>query len=118
MAIKKNETMNGQQLADLEAESAEMLTMLHEQREEENARLEVPERTFAETTKNSQSVRMLRFSPGWMAAALVIGFAVGFAMPRNNRNLLSDDSYTLAGDTLNGCSVACGDINTALLVSM
>lgn len=129
-------------LSRLEAESSEMLRLLHEQVEEENASLVLREcRPYEsaphageeqDSTSDSQrnAVRLRRsltsrrsfragrpMSPIWMAAALLVGFIIGFAMPRTaapdrERTALLADSATYCR------SIAAGDVNTALLVSL
>lgn len=102
--------MNDKDLKRMEQESAELLTLLREVRDEDNATI----RTAPCPRPNKKS---LRISPYWLVAASVLGFVLGIAMPRNNdfttkeyTTLLADTSYTI------GRSLAAGDINFALLV--
>jgi len=76
------------QLAELEASSIDLLALLREQRDEENERLAVPERTFVDDVPSSAeavapAVHMPRLrrglSPWWLVAAVMIGFVLGFA---------------------------------------
>ena len=123
--MKMNESVDERKLECLEAESADMLKMLRERRDEENALLAVPDRVFSDSDDifrplrgSGKPTRTLRLSPAWLAAALVIGFVAGFTMPHGAGKQNAERSYTLVSDTVQGCSVACGDINTTLLVSL
>lgn len=110
------------QLSQLEASSIDILAMLREQRDEENARMVVQERTFVDDIPSSAetAVRMPKLrrglSPWWLVAAVAIGFVAGFAMPRSLRSA-SESRYTLTADSLHGRSLAGGDVNMALLVT-
>lgn len=102
--------MNDNELKRIEEESTELLALLHEVRDEDNATLRI-----APCPRPSK--RSLRISPYWLVAASVLGFVLGMAVPRNNgymekeyATLLADTSYTI------GRSLAAGDINFALLV--
>lgn len=111
------------QLSQLEASSIDILAMLREQRDEENERLVVQERTFVDDVPSSAEtvVRMPKLrrglSPWWLVAAVTVGFVVGFAMPRSTRSASSASRYTLTADSLHGRSLAGGDVNMALLVT-
>ena len=103
--------MNDNELKRIEQESAELLALLHEVRDEDNAALRI-----APCPRPSKK-KSLRISPYWLVAASVLGFVLGMAVPRNNgfatpeyTTLLADTSYTI------GRSLASGDINFALLV--
>ena len=103
--------MNDNELKRIEQESAELLALLHEVREEDNAAINIAPCPRSSKKKN------LRISPYWLVAASVLGFVLGIAVPRENRysakeytTLLADTSYTI------GRSLASGDINFALLV--
>ena len=112
------------QLGELEVGSIDILALLREQRDEENVRLSVPERTFVEDVPGTDdiAVRMPKLrrglSPWWLMAAVLAGFVLGFAMPHDSSRSMTNSSYSLISDSLHGCSIACGDVNTALLVSM
>ena len=102
--------MNDNELKRIEQESAELLTLLREVRDEDNATI----RTAPCPRPNKKS---LRISPYWLVAASLLGFVLGMAIPREsgaspqeNTTLLADTSYTI------GRSLAAGDINFALLV--
>ena len=102
--------MNDNELKRIEQESAELLALLHEVREEDNAAINIA--PCPRPQKKS-----LRISPYWLVAASVLGFVLGMAIPRENTfskqeytTLLADTSYTI------GRSLAAGDINFALLV--
>jgi len=114
-----------QQLHAMEAASIDILNLLREQRDNENARIQIAERTFVEAdpveTPPSAIPQRLRphrsISPWWLAAAVAIGFVFGFAMPRASRSHADSSSYSLLADSLQGCSLAAGDVNHSLLVS-
>ena len=102
--------MNDNELKRIEQESAELLALLHEVREEDNATVRI-----APCPRPSK--KSLRISPYWLVAASVLGFVLGIAVPRENKysskeytTLLADTSYTI------GRSLAAGDVNFALLV--
>ena len=103
--------MNDNELKRIEQESAEVLTLLREVRDEDNATVRI-----APCPRPSKK-KHLRISPYWLVAASVLGFVLGIAVPRENRysakeytTLLADTSYTI------GRSLAAGDVNFALLV--
>lgn len=103
--------MNDNEQKRIEQESAELLALLHEVRDEDNATVRI-----APCPRPSKK-KSLRISPYWLVAASVLGFVLGMAVPRNNgfatpeyTTLLADTSYTI------GRSLASGDINFALLV--
>lgn len=103
--------MNDNELKRIEQESAELLALLHEVREEDNATVRI-----APCPRPSKR-RSLRISPYWLVAASVLGFMLGMAVPRDTgiaareyTTLLADTSHTL------GRSLAAGDVNFALLV--
>ena len=114
-------------LEALEAGSVDLLALLRQQRDNENAQFAVPERTFVEEPQVSEPtgqqvskpVRLPRrgMSPWWLAAAVTVGFVVGFAMP-HGADRPNETVTTLAADTLHGRSLATGDVNMALLVSL
>ena len=102
--------MNDNELKRIEQESAELLALLHEVRDEDNVSLRI-------ASCPRPSKKSLRISPYWLVAASVLGFVLGIAVPRENKysskeytTLLADTSYTI------GRSLASGDINFALLV--
>ena len=103
--------MNDNELTRFEQESAELLALLREVRDEDNAAV-----LIAPCPRPSKK-KHLRISPYWLVAASVLGFVLGIAVPRENRysakeytTLLADTSYTI------GRSLAAGDVNFALLV--
>ena len=103
--------MNDNELKRIEQESAELLALLHEVREEDNAAVRT-----APCPRPSKK-KSLRISPYWLVAASVLGFMLGMAVPRDTgiaareyTTLLADTSHTL------GRSLAAGDVNFALLV--
>ena len=102
--------MNDNELKKIEQESAELLALIHEVRDEDNATIRI-------VPCPRPSKRNLRISPYWLVAASMLGFVLGVAVPRNNgfsakeyTTLLADTSLTI------GRSLASGDINFALLV--
>ena len=102
--------MNDNELKRIEQESDEILALLHEVRNEDNASLRI-------ASCPRPSKKSLRISPYWLVAASVLGFVLGMAIPRESTfskqeytTLLADTSYTI------GRSLASGDINFALLV--
>ena len=103
--------MNENELKIIEQESAELLSLLREVRDEDNA-------TIRKAPCPQPSKRKtLRISPYWLVAASVLGFMLGMAVPRDTgiaareyTTLLADTSHTL------GRSLAAGDVNFALLV--
>lgn len=116
-------------LSAAEAASIDLLALLREQRDEENALLAVAERTFVEDVPSPEATapafqpapidRPRRgLSPWWLAAAVTIGFALGFAMPRTAPSSIDNDSLSHSTDTMQGRSLASGDVNTFLLVSL
>ena len=103
--------MNDNELKRIEQESAELLALLHEVRDEDNAAVRT-----APCPRPSKK-KSLRISPYWLVAASVLGFMLGMAVPRDTgiaareyTTLLADTSHTL------GRSLAAGDVNFALLV--
>ena len=102
--------MNDNELKRMEQESAELLFLLHEVRDEDNATVHVA--TCPKHTTKSRHI-----SPYWLVAASVLGFVLGMAVPRESgftkkeyTTLLADTSCTI------GRSLATGDVNFALLV--
>ena len=102
--------MNDNELKRMEQESAELLALLHEVRDEDNDTLRI-------VPCPRPPKKNLRISPYWLVAASLLGFVLGMAIPRESgaspqeyTTLLADTSYTI------GRSLAAGDINFALLV--
>ena len=102
--------MNDNELKRIEQESAEVLALLCEVRDEDNATVRI-----APCPRPQK--KNLRISPYWLVAASVLGFVLGVAVPHEPRysakeytTLLADTSYTI------GRSLAAGDVNFALLV--
>jgi hypothetical protein len=103
--------MNDNELKRMEQESAELLALLREVREEDNVSVHM-----APCPRPNRKAG-LRISPYWLVAASLLGFVLGMAIPRESSasaqeytTLLADTSYTI------GRSLAAGDINFALLV--
>ncbi len=102
--------MNDNELKKIEEESAELLALLRETRDEDNVAVRI-----APCPQMRQ--KNFRISPYWLVAASVLGFVLGMVMPRGNS--FSEKEYTtLLADTsiAIGCSLAAGDVNFALLV--
>ena len=105
-----NTPMNDNELKRIEQESAELLALLHEVRDEDNAAVRI-----APCPRPQK--KNLRIRPYWLVAASLLGFVLGVAVPRESRfsakeytTLLADTSITI------GRSLAAGDVNFALLV--
>ena len=103
--------MNENELKRIEQESAALLSLLREVRDEDNATIR------KSPCPRPSKRRSLRISPYWLVAASVLGFMLGMAVPRDTgiaareyTTLLADTSHTL------GRSLAAGDVNFALLV--
>ena len=103
--------MNENELKRIEQESASLLSLLREVRDEDNATIRTA------PCPRPCKRRSLRIRPYWRVAASVLGFMLGMAVPRDTDiaareypTLLADTSHTL------GRSLAAGDINFALLV--
>lgn len=103
--------MNDNELKRMEQESALLLDLLHEARDEDN-RSFTPRECKPYIKKPRRTI-----SPYWLVAASLIGFVLGIAVPRNSSKV-SDTAYTLLADTSYtvGRSLASGDVNFALLV--
>lgn len=102
--------MSDNELKRIELESFELLDLLHEVKDEDNATLRI-------SPCPRSSKKLFRISPYWLIVASVLGFVLGMAVPRDNgftpkeySTLLADTSYTI------GRSLAAGDVNFALLV--
>ena len=104
--------MNDNELKKMEQESAELLDLLREVRDEDNATI-----TPRQCKPYVQKVRRT-ISPYWLVAASVLGFVLGIAVPRHSSTLPDESPYTLLADTsyTTGRSLAAGDVNFALLV--
>ena len=104
--------MNDNELKRMEQESAELLNLLHEVRDEDNATI-----TPRQCKPYTQKVRRT-ISPYWLVAASVLGFVLGMAMPRQSSTPTEESPYTLLADSsyTTGRSLAAGDVNFALLV--
>ena len=124
--------MTDKEIQAIENESAELLTLIREQREEENALLTVPQRVFDDTSTPSttrpdkaagRGKKIVSpqprhaVSPWWLAAAVVVGLAVGLALPRPQLTEMHSETRLMA-DTLHCRSLADGDLNTTLLVTL
>ena len=123
-------------LTRLEADSADMLQLLREQASIENDSLpplrecrpyasgEDRPRPAAHTAPGNPEtgrprlrLAHMRISPLWLTAALVAGFVVGIALPRPTAHTAAPTA--LLTDSATHCrSLAAGDVNTALLVSL
>lgn len=110
--------MTDDELQAIENESAHLLSLLREQRDEENAMLTPPERNFGPSpTLHAEGSTRRSLSPWWLAAAVFFGIMVGFALPRPHMNSTGAELLSIS-DTLHSRSLADGDLNTALLVSL
>lgn len=110
--------MNDNELKRIEQESAELLSLLHEARDEDNATVRV-----APCPRPGK--KSLRISPYWLVAASVLGFVLGIAVPRDSGHskeylytttLFADTMQPTDADCTVGRSLASGDVNFALLV--
>ncbi len=103
--------MDNNELKRMEQESTQLLDLLREARDEDN-------RSFAprDCKPYAKKVRHA-ISPYWLVAASLLGFVLGFAVPRSSCKV-SDTTYTLLSDTSYtvGRNLASGDVNFALLV--
>ena len=104
-------TMNDNELKRMEQESAELLGLLREVRDEDNTII-----TPRHCKPYAQKVRRT-ISPYWLVAASVLGFVLGMAIPRGT-NEMSEPTYALLADSSYtvGRSLASGDVNFSLLV--
>ena len=105
--------MNDNELKRMEQESASLLDLLREVRDEDNRSF-----TPGECKPYGVSVKVRRaISPYWLVAASLLGFVLGVAVPRNGGKV-SDTAYTLLADSSYtvGRSLASGDVNFSLLV--
>ena len=95
----------------MEQESAELLALLREARDEDNTII-----TPRHCKPYAQRVRRT-ISPYWLVAASVLGFVLGMAIPRGT-NEMSEPTYALLADSSYtvGRSLASGDVNFSLLV--
>ena len=102
--------MNDNELKRIEQESAELLALLHEVRDEDNDTLRI-----APCPRPQK--KNLRISPYWLVAASLLGFVLGMAIPRDS-NISVKEYTTLLADTsvTIGRSLAAGDVNFALLI--
>ena len=103
--------MNDNELKRMEQESAQLLDLLRETRDEDN-------RSFAPRECKPYAKKVRRtISPYCLVAASLLGFVLGVAVPRSGGRV-SDTAYTLLADTsyTAGRSLASGDVNFALLV--
>jgi len=103
--------MNENELKRTEQESAALLTLLREVRDEDNATIR------KSPCPRPGKRRSLRISPYWLVAATVLGFMLGMAVPRDT-GIATREYTTLLADTSHtpGRSLAAGDVNFALLV--
>ena len=102
--------MNDNELKRIEQESAELLALLHEVRDEDNDTLRI-----APCPRPQK--KNLRISPYWLVAASLLGFVLGMAVPRDNDRTTQEYTTLLADTSITiGRSLAAGDINFALLV--
>ena len=103
--------MNDNELKRMEQESASLLGLLREVRDEDNCSF-----TRSECKPYATKVRR-SISPYWLVAASLLGFVLGVAVPRNGEKV-SDTAYSLLADSSYtvGRSLASGDVNYSLLV--
>ncbi|MBO6078778.1 MAG: hypothetical protein J6P66_08520 [Bacteroidaceae bacterium] len=107
--------MEKDQLKDLENESQELLDLLKETRDIENAALDLPPVESITTSRKKPHI-MRRVSTWWVAAALAAGIIIGNLSPRaTDIKEVSDYTSTYYADTCR--SLADGDINFALLIT-
>lgn len=104
--------MNDNELKRMEQESAELLGLLREVHDEDNAVI-----TPRQCKPYAQKVHRT-ISPYWLVAASVLGFVLGMAMPRGTNEVSEPTTYTLLADSSYtvGRSLASGDVNFSLLV--
>ena len=104
--------MNHNELKRMEQESAELLALLREARDEDNATI-----TPHHCKPYAQKLRRA-ISPYWLVAASVLGFVLGIAVPRHSSTPTEESPYTLLADSsyTTGRSLAAGDVNFTLLV--
>ena len=103
--------MNDNEQKRMEQESAQLLDLLREARDEDN-------RSFTPRDCKPYAKKVRRtISPYWLVAASLLGFVLGVAMPRDSGRI-QDSTYTLLADSSYtvGRSLASGDVNFALLV--
>lgn len=104
--------MNDNELKRMEQESAEIIGLLREVRNEDNASIRPHQcKPYAQKVRRT-------ISPYWLVAASILGFVLGIAVPRHSSAPTDDLPYTLLVDTsyTTGRSLAAGDVNFALLV--
>ena len=111
------------ELASLEASSREFFDMLKEQVVREDEQLTLPVLDVPESTETAApampTAEHRRLSPAWLVAAVVLGFVIGFLMPRGDSLTASHNPSAFATDSSICCrSLADGDVNTSLLVSL
>ncbi|MBR5964188.1 MAG: hypothetical protein IK000_08585 [Bacteroidaceae bacterium] len=120
-------------LTRLEAESDDLLQLLHEQTADENESLTLREcRPYAQSlakddaseeaptpfvSSQRRSFASRRTSPLWMAAALLVGVVIGLSIPRSVTS--GREGTALLTDSATHCrSLAAGDVNISLLVAL
>ena len=118
---------NLDKLTRLEAESDDLLQLLREQTADENESLTLREcRPYAQSSTAEEVAEVhpapfvssrRRMSPLWMAAALLVGVVIGLSIPRSVTS--GREGTALLTDSTTHCrSLATGDVNTSLLVSL
>lgn len=109
-------------LSILENQSKEFFDLLQETVAEEDARLTLPTLDIPQETPTTPHVlptpERRHLSPAWLVAAVVLGFVIGYLMPHAS-STPSRTISALAADSSVCCrSLADGDVNTSLLVSL
>lgn len=121
--IENNPIDNASDLSTLEAQSKEFFDILKESIAQEDERLTLPTLDVPASSSADASVlpasKHHHLSPAWLVAAVLLGFVIGFMMPRGGGLTSSDHPSALATDSSLCCrSLADGDVNTSLLVSL
>lgn len=115
-------TRSAQDLNLLEGQSKEFFDILRETVDEDNdttlPKLDIPDQAAAKDRIPTPPERR-HLSPAWLAAAVVLGFVIGYMMPKATPDTAFTRSHPQAADsTTYSRSLAEGDVNTALLVSL
>lgn len=110
-------------LAALETQSKLFFDFLKESVAEEDANLTLPALDVPQEDSGVSpafpSATPHRPSPVWLVAAVLLGFVIGFLMPRGNGFTAFHSFSLIAADSSVCCrSLAEGDVNTTLLVSL
>lgn len=94
----------------MEQESADILALLRETRDEENFSVQAP------PCRPYNVGKSVFAAPYWLVAASVMGFALGLAIPRGN--VMTHTTLCSIADSCSstGRSLALGDVNFDLMV--